>query len=449
MVSVSPESQAILKAARFEFDSFRRQELAFAVLNLFALAVLLLFHSLFSPLLGPPSQALLLFLGSAFTLRMLELLWLWARAIPLSNLAAQSVFWLSISLNLALALLLTFLTDREDSPYFVLLAFPVLQAAYWLSLPSCIGVVIISDAITFFWVRHFATFHPPVGVSEYFEAGVISLIYALMGLLVWFLVNQLRTEQTKTAHSFAELQHTREKLMAEEKLAAVGRLSSAVAHEVRNPVAIINSSLANAAREQLDEDERTEMYAIARSEAARLETLTTDFLAYARPMNLHKTLTSMPELLAYIADVARVKASEKDITVVVESADPLCAHVDREQVQRAILNLLLNGIDAAPRGGAVRLSHRIVPENGVEVQVENSGDPIPDEVLTHICEPFYTTKTHGTGLGLAISRNIAKSHGGDLRVLRNAPGHVSFALTLSDVESVEVGVNSYGTIVNS
>ncbi len=155
MVPASPETNPIAPFVRLELESFRHQEMAFAVLNLFVLAALLLFHSLFSPLLGPPSQALLLVLGSAFIVRMLELLWLWARPASLSSLSAQFVFWVSISLNLALALLLTFLTDREDSPYFVLLAFPVLQAAYWLSLPACIAVVILSDAITFFWIRHF------------------------------------------------------------------------------------------------------------------------------------------------------------------------------------------------------------------------------------------------------------------------------------------------------
>ena len=108
------------------------------------------------------------------------------------NSLADVIVWLSVSVNIGLAFLLTLLTNREDSPYFVLLALPVLQAAYRFRLPACIGVIAVADAMTFFWVWHFAKFHPPVHVSEYFEAGVISLVYALMGLLVWLLVNQLR-----------------------------------------------------------------------------------------------------------------------------------------------------------------------------------------------------------------------------------------------------------------
>ena len=146
--------------ARFD-ESFRQQEMVFATLNLFVLAALLLLHSLFSSLLGQPSPALLVTLGAAFLFKMLELLWLWAGVRTLSEALADIVVWTSISLNIVLALLLTFLTNREDSPYFVLLALPVLQAAYRFRLPTCIGVIVVADSMTFFWVWHFAEFHPP------------------------------------------------------------------------------------------------------------------------------------------------------------------------------------------------------------------------------------------------------------------------------------------------
>lgn len=418
--------------------------MVFAILNLFVLAALLLLHSLFSSLLGPPSSVLLVTLGAAFLLRMLELLWLWARVRSLSETPADIVVWVSIAVNIGLALLLTLLTNREDSPYFVLLALPVLQAAYRFRLSACIGVLIVSDAMTFFWVWHFAKFHPPVQASEYFEAGVISLVYVLMGLLVWLLVNQLRMDQKRLAENFSELERTREKLLVEEKLAVVGRLSSAVAHEIRNPVAIINSSLATAERSALGEDGRKEMYAIARSEAARLEKLTSDFLTYARPSQSQRSSTSIAELLGYIADVASVHASKKEMTISVDGADALRVSVDRDQIQRALLNLLLNAIDATAVGGQVVVRGSSLSGGGLELQVENSGEPIPEAVLSRMFEPFYTTKPHGTGLGLAISRNIARAHGGDLWLARNEPGHVCFALTVSDDETAHPGATSHG-----
>ncbi len=429
---------------RFDFESFRQQEMVFAILNLFVLAALLLLHSLFSSLLGPPSTVLLVTLGAAFLLRMLELLWLWARVRSLSETPADMVVWVSIAVNIGLALLLTLLTNREDSPYFVLLALPVLQAAYRFRLPACIGVLIVSDSMTFFWVWHFAKFHPPVQASEYFEAGVISLVYALMGLLVWLLVNQLRADQKRLAENFSELERTREKLLVEEKLAVVGRLSSAVAHEIRNPVAIISSSLTTAERPALGDEGRKEMYAIARSEATRLEKLTGDFLTYARPSQPQRSSTSITELLGYIADVGGVQASKKGIHISVAGADSLRASVDRDQIQSALLNLLLNAIDATAVGGQVVVRGSSLADGGLELQVENSGEPIPEAVLSRMFEPFYTTKPHGTGLGLAISRNIARAHGGDLWLARNAPGHVCFALTVCDDETAHSGATSHG-----
>lgn len=444
MAQDKPELRTVLVLARFDFESFRQQEMVFATLNLFVLAGLLLFHSLFSSLLGPPSPALLVTLGAAFLFKMLELLWLWASVQTHSKLLADIVVWVSISLNIALALLLTFFTNRGDSPYFVLLALPVLQAAYRFSLPACIGVIAVADSMTFFWVWHFATFHPPVQASEYLEAGVISFVYALMGLLVWLLVDQLRGDQRKLADNLRELERTRERLMVEEKLAVVGRLSSAVAHEIRNPVSIIASSLVIADRPEVGEQQRREMHAIARSEAARLEKLTSDFLSYARPSQPQRNLVALTDVLGYIAEIANVHASKKDIRISVESGEELRANVDREQLQRALLNLLLNAIDATPVGGHVAVRGSRPSAQSVELQVENSGDPIPEEGLSRIFEPFYTTKPHGTGLGLAISRNIARVQGGDLIVARNEPGHVCFIMTVSDGEPVGSGATSHG-----
>jgi signal transduction histidine kinase len=431
--------------ARFDFASFRQQEMVFATLNLFVLAALLLLHSLFSSLLGPPSPALLITLGAAFLFKMLELFWLWASARPLSKALADIVVWISISLNIALALLLTFLTSNQgNSPYFVLLALPVLQAAYRFRLPTCIGVILVADSMTFFWVWHFAEFQPPIYASEYLEAGVISVVYALMGLLVWLLVNQLRSDQRKLADNLRELERTRERLMVEEKLAVVGRLSSAVAHEIRNPVSIIASSLVTAGRPEVGEQQRKEMLSIARSEAARLEKLTSDFLSYARPSPPKRNPIALADALGYIAEIAGVHASKKEIRITVEGDEGLRANVDREQLQRALLNLLLNAIDATPVEGHVAVRCSRPSAQSVELQVENSGDPIPEEVLSRIFEPFYTTKPHGTGLGLAISRNIARVQGGDLIVARNEPGHVCFTMTVSDGEPVGSGATSHG-----
>lgn len=282
-----PESkQRRTGAGGFDFESFRRQRTTFAVLNLFVLAALLLLHTLFSAVLGEPSPSLLITLGTAFLFQLVEIIWLRTR-LALSASQAVALNWITILFNLTLALLFTFFTNREESPYFVLLVIPVLQAAYDFALPGLVAIIAVADSMLFFWVWHYATFHPPVHVSEYLRAGVIALIYSLVGVLVWNLVNRIRSDQDELRQKVQELERTRVQLAAEEKLAAVGRLSSAIAHEIRNPVAMIASAMATAQSAGSTEELRKEMYTIASSEAARLERLTTDFLSYARPAPLH------------------------------------------------------------------------------------------------------------------------------------------------------------------
>ena len=414
-----------------QLEALRHQQTTFTILNLFVLAALLLLHTLFSNVLGDPSPGLLVTLGTAFLITLLEVLWLRSRP-ELSSTATAVLGWASIMFNLCLALLFTFLTNREDSPYFVLMALPVLQAAYQFRLPTLLGIVAVADTMMFFWVWHFSTFHPPVQPSEYLEAGTLALIYSLMGLLVWSLVNRIRTNQEQIEQNIQELEQTRNRLAQEEKLAAVGRLSSAIAHEIRNPVAMIASAMATAESLEITSEAREEMYAIAKAEAARLEKLTSDFLSYARPTTPARESTTLSGLLGYITEIATPHALRRGVSIAAVADDDLQANLDAAQIQRALLNLVMNAIDAAESGSTILLRAERLFGDELKVEVENAGTPIEDDVLAKIFEPFYTTKPSGTGLGLAIARNIARAHGGDVSVTGNDANRVCFAMTLKN-----------------
>jgi signal transduction histidine kinase len=260
---------------------------------------------------------------------------------------------------------------------------------------------------------------------------MISVIYMLMGLIVWFLVNQLKSNQTKLSTSLAELRATRERLVAEEKLAAVGRLASGIAHEIRNPVAMITSALSTAAHPSTVDEERREMFAIAARESERLEHLTTDFLTYARPSVPQRSRVFINELLSYIGDVTKMYAAKRSITVTSNLTTELPANVDASLVEGALLNLTLNAVDATPVDGSIELS-AVIDESVLRIEIKNSGQAISPVDLERIFEPFFTTKPTGTGLGLAIARGIARAHGGDVWVSNNQYGCVTFAMTLAD-----------------
>jgi two-component system sensor histidine kinase HydH len=221
-----------------------------------------------------------------------------------------------------------------------------------------------------------------------------------------------------------------ERLLAEEKLAAVGRLSSAIAHEIRNPVAMISSSLALAIRLGQNEAEREEMFAIAAKEADRLEQLTTDFLAYARPRVLQASRTNVADLLNYVAATARARAVERGVAIKVDANANLEGEFDGFQIRQALLNLVLNAVEACQHDDTVRLRAGTERNGIIGLDVVDPGGPIPPDATARIFEPFFTTKPAGTGLGLAIARNIARAHHGDLVLKVNQPGQVCFSIKI-------------------
>jgi signal transduction histidine kinase len=422
------------QAAPFDADvpieDLYQQKSVFSCIALLVIAVLLVLHTLFSSILGRPSLAVVMMLGIALVLATVELMWLRRQGRALTDRALRIESCFSIGIAFALTALLTYITDRDESPYFVLLAIPILQCAYVFGLLTTILTIAAADGLIFIWLSYFFALHPPARVSQYLEGGMLSVIYLQMGLLVWFLVNRLKMNQFRLSATLNDLKATRERLIREEKLAAVGRLASGIAHEIRNPVAMISSSLSTASHPETEAGVREEMFSIAAQESKRLEHLTADFLTYARPSQPNRSPVLMNDLLSYIAGVTKAHSARRSITVVSELAEEIPIDIDIPLIEGALLNLVLNAIDATQVQGKVVLSAALDDEMLV-VNILNTGPPIPDSDLARIFEPFFTTKPAGTGLGLAIARGAAKAHGGDLWLSNNQDGCVTFSMALS------------------
>ena len=416
-------------AADDEARTVMLQESVLIVLNLAVLAVLALVHVLFRPLVGTPPQLFFVVVFGRILMQSVELIWLHTPQGPrnLPQLLAYSRA--SIWVNLAFAFVISRLGGMEDSHYAVLIVIPVIAAAFRYSPRGMSLVLGVAVTMTFVEVWLYFRAHPATSRIEYFEASNVVLIYVVVALVVALLARLLRRESHALRSSVSELAMTRDRLVEEEKLAAVGRLSSAIAHEVRNPVAMIVSSLSLADSTTRTVEERREMVAVARREAHRLEHLTTDLLAYARRKPPERRLTSMCTTVGYLAGLVQARAEESGITLATTCPGDLVSLMDPFQIHQAVLNLLVNAIDATGRGGLVELGAR--PDGGgVTVWVENSGEAIADDVVSRIFEPFFTTRPTGTGLGLAIARTIAEAHGGETVLASNRSGAVRFELRL-------------------
>lgn len=408
----------------FDFESNRRQHWVFALLNLALIGALLLIHLTWADYVGLSSPLSVVLLIAAFLFQGMEVIWLSVGREIYSERADIILTWWPIVLNSVLATVLSVIEAGNDHQYFILMAVPVIQGAFRFRLGVVVAIIGFADFMNFFsayWLR---------SINEYFEAGATSLIYTFVGVLVWLLVRNLRQRENLLKHHLEELERTRERLTEEEKLAAVGRLSSTIAHEIRNPVAMISSALATSVRPGQDEAERHKMLEIAASEASRLERVTSDFLAYARPRSARISRTNVADTLNYVAAIAGTHAANHSVALTVEADSNLHADFDPTLIQQALINLVLNAIDACAGPGTVKLRASVNESRAMRLEVIDDAGPIPAEVAAKLFEPFFTTKAGGTGLGLAIARNAARAQGGDLELRINQPGRVCFAIEI-------------------
>jgi signal transduction histidine kinase len=142
--------------------------------------------------------------------------------------------------------------------------------------------------------------------------------------------------------------------------------------------------------------------------------------------------------LGYVAGLCKGRLAEAGLRLDVRCPQGLAADIDPFQVHQAVLNLVVNAIDASKVGDRLLLEGRREHPRTLVLAVENPGEPLPEEVSARIFEPFFSTRASGTGLGLAISRSIASAHGGTALLEVNEPGRVRFAIRLPEACTHEV-----------
>src|SRR5215472_6900930 len=228
-----------------------------------------------------------------------------------------------------------------------------------------------------------------------------------------------------------ELAASRERLLQSEKLAALGTLAAAIAHEVRNPLAVIRSaaqSLAEAAPCETAETLRSCRFMM--EEADRLANLVNSLLAFARPARLTAQAVTAAELFDRALLLARGPIESRQVRI--ERREPprsAVASADPNLIAQVLAGLLTNAAQAAPFGGEVRIESRSV-DSTVELAVEDSGPGVPAALRDRIFEPFFTTRPSGVGLGLAIARQITEAHGGSIRLDQSSSGGARFSVVL-------------------
>jgi signal transduction histidine kinase len=221
-----------------------------------------------------------------------------------------------------------------------------------------------------------------------------------------------------------------------ERLISLGELSARVAHEIRNPLTGVRTTVQFVASKLRTGDSRRDDLHDVLKELDRIEQIITDLLLFARPQAAKPVTTDLREVVEKVLD--NLARRLKDAGIEVErDFDPeeSLPHVlvDPDMAQQVVLNLVINAIQAMPEGGTLRVSTGLrrtrYRKAYVDVSVIDSGPGIPDEVKEKIFDPFFTTRSMGTGLGLSISLQIAREHGGNLTA-RNLTQGAAFRFSL-------------------
>lgn len=222
----------------------------------------------------------------------------------------------------------------------------------------------------------------------------------------------------------------RDELRRSERLAALGKLLAGVAHEVRNPLAAIRSTVQLWQR-MPDRTRTPESLAAVIGAVDRLNETVTQLLQFSRADGTLRQPVDVNRLVLDTLELFAVRAAEQRVELRTElSADlPAIAAADTA-LRQVFVNLVKNAFDAMPQGGWLQVSTRAAPAQGVQLEFADSGEGIAAEAAAHLFEPFFTTRPQGTGLGLAICREIIVQHNGTIELVPGAEQGATFRIVL-------------------
>jgi signal transduction histidine kinase len=206
-----------------------------------------------------------------------------------------------------------------------------------------------------------------------------------------------------------------------ERLAAVGRLAAGLAHEIRNPIAAMRLKAENALAG--DDNRRISALKTILQQIGRLDVLLRDLLAMTQQRPVQPAPTDLAAFLDRAIAGHLELAASKGVMLETAASDttPTPLRFDAEQMHRALDNLILNAIESTPPEGTIKVEADS-RDGRVSFRVRDTGPGVPESIREHLFEPFITGRPDGTGLGLAIVREIARAHGGEVRVMSDGSG---------------------------
>jgi len=230
------------------------------------------------------------------------------------------------------------------------------------------------------------------------------------------LITELTQSREELRTSYTELKVSKDDLVRSEKLAFTGRIAASIAHEIRNPLTNVFMSVQQLKKGNKIKQEGLKHIRIVEGNIGRINYLITELLNCARPAKLNLQPYDIHKILKDVLETVKPKLSLQKIKLTKNLTSKLpVLEIDKEQIERTFLNLIINAIEAMPRGGNLTI---ITELNGnfFRVKIHDTGKGILEKDIIRIFDPFFSTKHQGVGLGLSICYGIIVSHGGTIEV---------------------------------
>ena len=226
------------------------------------------------------------------------------------------------------------------------------------------------------------------------------------------------------------IRNAREELIRQEQIATIGRLSSSIVHDLRNPLAAIYGGAEMLVDTDLSDEQRGRLAANIYSASRRIQELLQELVDVSRSQGKSVEVCGLSELARAACDVISTNANNRAVSLDLDIPKGINVSVNRDRLERVFLNLMDNALDAMPEGGALRISGKEEGEWAI-VAVEDSGPGISGEAWLKLFQPFASFgKKNGLGLGLALSRQTLLDHGGDLWAEKKAAPGARFVMRL-------------------
>ncbi|MGB9628080.1 MAG: two-component system sensor histidine kinase NtrB, partial [Thermodesulfobacteriota bacterium] len=222
---------------------------------------------------------------------------------------------------------------------------------------------------------------------------------------------------SRICKDITQLKKTEERLILTERLSSLGELTAGVAHELRNPLAGIKINTQILSRKKdLSETERKILRSTEEG-IEKIQKIVDDMLHFAKPKEAHFKLEEINDVVEESLAILQTKFKKSNIVTSFQRGKDLPKiWIDVHQIQQVLINLMLNSIQAMEKGGTLTIRTFLDREDGVGIEIKDTGIGIPKPNLKKIFDPFFTTKSEGTGLGLSISVKILENHGATIEV---------------------------------